>query len=69
MTVRVTGVPAEARQALEQEGVVAGTELTVERRVGMGGPVIVRLGPARLAIARSVAKKVEVEVVSQRGIP
>jgi Fe2+ transport system protein FeoA len=63
LTVRVIGVPAHAHQALEQEGVVAGVEVTVERRVGMGGPVIVRLGRARLAIARATAAGVEVEPV------
>ncbi len=67
--VRVTGTPARARQALEQEGVAAGTEMTVERRVGMGGPVIVRLGPARLAIARSVAREIEVETVAGKTPP
>jgi Fe2+ transport system protein FeoA len=60
-TVRVTGISAGAQQALGQEGVVAGACLTIERRVGLGGPVIVRLGRARLAIARKVAEEVEVE--------
>jgi Fe2+ transport system protein FeoA len=60
-TVRVTGISAEVRQALGREGVVTGARLTVERRVGLGGPVIVRLGRARLAIARAVAEEVQVE--------
>jgi Fe2+ transport system protein FeoA len=61
--VRVKGVPEHARQALEQEGVAMGTQLNVERRVGMGGPIIVRLGRARLAISRATAGGVEVEPV------
>jgi len=40
---------------------MAGTWLKVERRVGMGGPIIVRLGRARLAISRATAAGVEVE--------
>jgi Fe2+ transport system protein FeoA len=54
-------MPEPARLALEQEGVTIGAVLKVERRVGLGGPVIVRLGRARLAIARAVAGTVEVE--------
>jgi Fe2+ transport system protein FeoA len=65
-TVRVTGIPDRARQALEQEGVVIGAELTVERRVGMGGPVIVRLGRARIAIARATAGGIAVEPVEEQ---
>jgi Fe2+ transport system protein FeoA len=65
-TVRVTGMPDSASQALQQEGVVTGAELTVERRVGLGGPVIVRLGRARLAIARATAGGIEVEPVEKQ---
>jgi Fe2+ transport system protein FeoA len=54
-----------ARATLEHEGIVTGTVLKVERRVGLGGPVIVKLGRARLAIARAVAGKVEVETVEE----
>jgi Fe2+ transport system protein FeoA len=61
-TVWVVGTPEEARQSLAQEGVGPGTRLTVERRVGLGGPMIVRLGRARLAIARSVADGILVEL-------
>jgi Fe2+ transport system protein FeoA len=65
--VRVTGMPDAARTALEQEGVVMGVVLKVERRVGLGGPVIVRLGRARLAVARAVAATVEVQPVDDEG--
>ena len=61
--MRVTAMPEATRIALEQEGVVTGAVLKVERRVGLGGPLIVRLGRARLAIARAVAGTVEVEPV------
>jgi Fe2+ transport system protein FeoA len=59
--VRVIAVPEQAKAPLGQEGVVPGTDLAVERTVGLGGPMIVRLGRARLAIARSVAREIEVE--------
>jgi Fe2+ transport system protein FeoA len=67
-TVRVTGMPDADRPALEQEGVVTGAVLTIERRVGLGGPIIVRLGRARLAIARPVAATVLVETVEKERL-
>ena len=51
----MTALSDAARATLEHEGIVAGPVLQVERRVGLGGPVIVKLGRARLAIARAVA--------------
>jgi Fe2+ transport system protein FeoA len=65
--VRVIEMPDSARQALEQEGVAIGAEVTVEKRIGMGGPVIVRFGRTRLAIARAVASGIQTEPVSERG--
>jgi Fe2+ transport system protein FeoA len=62
--VRVVAVPEQVRATLGQEGVVPGTELEVERTVGLGGPMIVRLGRARLAIARSVARGIDVEAAA-----
>jgi Fe2+ transport system protein FeoA len=64
-SVRVTAMSDAARATLEHEGIVTGTVLKLERRVGLGGPVIVKLGRARLAIARAVAGKVEVETVEE----
>jgi Fe2+ transport system protein FeoA len=54
-----------SRAALEQEGIATGVALRVDRRVGLGGPVIVRLGRARLAIARAIAGGVEVEPIQE----
>jgi Fe2+ transport system protein FeoA len=62
--VRVVAVPEQVRATLGQEGVVPGTDLAVERVVGLGGPMIVRLGRARLAIARSVAREIVVEAAA-----
>lgn len=46
--------PADAER-LAAEGLHAGDPLEVEVRLPLGGPVVVRLGRARIAIARSVA--------------
>jgi Fe2+ transport system protein FeoA len=46
--------------SLAQEGLGVGAVVAIERRLAFGGPLIVRLGRARLAIARSVAAGVQV---------
>jgi Fe2+ transport system protein FeoA len=51
----VVAVGPDHESALAQEGLGVGAEISVERRVALGGPLIVRLGPARLALARGVA--------------
>jgi Fe2+ transport system protein FeoA len=40
---------------LAAEGLHAGERIEVEARLPLGGPVVVRVGRARIAIARSVA--------------
>ncbi len=59
--LRVTSLDPECRASLTPEGFDVGVEITVERRLALGGPLIVRLGRARIAIARSVAARVIVE--------
>lgn len=54
------GVPARVETvgsvgSLADVGVVVGTDVIVERVLPLGGPVIVRLGTARVALGRSVA--------------
>jgi Fe2+ transport system protein FeoA len=58
---RVVAIDPEHRAALLPEGIDSGAEISVERRLALGGPVIVRLGRARLAVSRSVAAGIEVE--------
>jgi Fe2+ transport system protein FeoA len=53
--LRVVAVGADHDTALAQEGLRVGVEITVERRLALGGPMIVRLGRTRLALARRVA--------------
>jgi Fe2+ transport system protein FeoA len=65
--VVVTGVDAEHAASLALEGIRVGVELSVERRLVLGGPLIVRLGRARMAIARSVAAGLLVAPAGERA--
>jgi Fe2+ transport system protein FeoA len=51
----VVAIGPDHESALAQEGLRVGVEISVERRLALGGPMIVRLGRTRLALARSVA--------------
>jgi Fe2+ transport system protein FeoA len=62
--LRIVAVEPSRRVALEQEGLLVGAEIAVERRLALGGPLILRLGQSRLAIARTVAADVLVEPAS-----
>jgi Fe2+ transport system protein FeoA len=52
--------PAHAA-SLAAEGLVPGVTLELESAVPLRGPLVVRLGRARVALARSVAATVRVE--------
>lgn len=62
--VRIARLEAGAR-AVSAEGLVPGAVISVERRVRLGGPVIVRLGRARLALARAVAREIVVAAIHE----
>lgn len=57
---RVLSVEASPRRALAAHGVRPGVILSVDGDAPFRGPRIVRLGRARLAIARAVAQAVRV---------
>lgn len=57
----VVAVDEACWASLSPEGIDVGVEISVERRLALGGPVIVRLGRTRLAIARSLAAGVFVK--------
>jgi Fe2+ transport system protein FeoA len=59
--LRVVAIDLACRASLSPEGIDVGVEVSVERRLALGGPLIVRLGRTRLAIARSLAAGVFVE--------
>jgi Fe2+ transport system protein FeoA len=61
--LRVVAVGPDHETTLSQEGLGAGSEISVERRLALGGPLIVRLGRTRLALARTVAREILVAAV------
>jgi Fe2+ transport system protein FeoA len=58
--LRVVDIDPSCRESLAPEGIDVGVELNVERRLPLGGPLILRVGRARLAIARNIAAGVVV---------
>ena len=63
---RVASVGADHRAELAREGLRAGTDLSVASAAPFGGPLVLRVGRARVALARSVARSVEVSVAGER---
>jgi len=61
----VRGVSPQHGPALAAEGIAVGVEVEVESAVPFGGPLVVRVGRARLALAREAAQAVEVEAASE----
>lgn len=61
--VRVAHVDVAHAARLAFHGLFPGTALTVERDAPFGGPRIVRIGGARVALARAVARTIDVEPV------
>ncbi len=49
---------------LAAEGIVAGALLTPERRLPLGGPIVVAMGRARVALGRDVARLLIVRAVA-----
>lgn len=58
---RVVEVHPREGQRLAAEGLAAGDRVVVEARLPLGGPIVVRVGRARLAVARQVAAAIRVE--------
>ncbi|HEU0244430.1 MAG TPA: FeoA family protein [Candidatus Limnocylindrales bacterium] len=58
---RVIAVDDVAREELEREGLLPGAVVVVTARTPLGGPVVVELGRARLALSASVARMVATE--------
>jgi ferrous iron transport protein A len=61
IAARVVAVPPDEVARLATEGLHRGDLLEVEARLPLGGPVIVRLGRARVALARRVAARIAVD--------
>ena len=58
---RVVAVSPDDADRLAAEGLHRGDVLEVEAMLPLGGPVVVRLGRARIAVARRVAAGIMVE--------
>ena len=58
---RVVVVPPDEVGRLAAEGLHLGDMLELETRLPLGGPVVVRVGRARVALARRVAVRIGVE--------
>jgi Fe2+ transport system protein FeoA len=61
VSARVVSVPPADVERLAAEGLHRGDILQVETRLPFGGPVVVRLGRARLALAQRVAAAILVQ--------
>jgi Fe2+ transport system protein FeoA len=55
------------RAELEREGVLPGSVVVVTARTPLGGPVVVELGRARLALSSSVAAQVATRPYTATG--
>jgi Fe2+ transport system protein FeoA len=58
---RVVALDPEHAARLGDEGLHDGDLVLVESRLPLGGPLIVRLGRGRLALARALARSILVE--------
>ncbi len=61
IAARVVGVPPDEVERLAAEGLHRGDMVEVETRLPLGGPVVVRIGRARVALARRVAARIVVQ--------
>jgi Fe2+ transport system protein FeoA len=66
---RVTAVGDAFREELVVEGIAEGSVIAVASAAPFGGPLVVRVGPARVAVARSVARTILVEPVPGAAVP
>jgi Fe2+ transport system protein FeoA len=60
-SARIREVPAGAAAALTAEGLAPGDVLEIETRQPFGGPIVVRVGHARIALALRIARGILVE--------
>ena len=56
-------VPASVAGALDADGIAPGEIVEIETRQPFGGPVVVRVGHARVALALRIARAILVEPV------
>ncbi len=66
---RVTGLSSAVAVELVRHGITAGCTVVVDAVAPFGGPIIVRVGRARIAIPRATAAHVSVEPVAVDAHP
>jgi Fe2+ transport system protein FeoA len=59
--VRIRAVDPGDAAELAREGLLPGSLVTVATRTPLGGPLVVKLGRARLALALALAARIAVE--------
>jgi Fe2+ transport system protein FeoA len=54
----VDRIDGPAREELEREGLIPGTQVLIAARTPLGGPLLVDVGRARIALSSDVARSV-----------
>jgi len=62
----VVGVEGPAAHELLHEGIAPGVTVTIESRTPLGGPLIVRVGRSRVAVARPAACDIQIRPTDPR---
>lgn len=65
---RILAVPPAEAVRLAADGLEVGATFVLEARLPLGGPVVVRLGRARVALARQLAGEVVVELAGADSV-
>ena len=65
----ITGIDGPDRSELEREGILVGSVVVVAARTPLGGPVVVELGRARLALSTRVAAQVQTRPLAASDQP
>jgi len=66
---RVAWIDPTRQAELVQHGLIEGTVVRLESRAPFGGPVVLGIGRARLAIGRGLARAIRVERIPVERIP
>jgi Fe2+ transport system protein FeoA len=65
----IDGIHGPDRAELEREGILPGSVVVVTARTPLGGPVIVEVGRARIALSAAVAAQVATRPLPAGGEP
>ena len=65
----ITGIDGPDRSELEREGVLPGSVVVVSARTPLGGPLVVEVGRARLALSARVAAQVQTRPIAASDGP